>query len=143
MAYYAIGIKSLMDRLEETDIIQEWFTDDAACLGELLHIKKWWDRNNDLGPKYGYFPNASKCWLICKTEEIANKARRILENTGLNITHTAQKSHMRSVIGELNSCRKFAEEKIETWTKSESPFKSSNPSLISTTQYTHEFSRID
>ena len=61
MAYYAIGMKPLMERLEGTDTIQEWFADDAACLGELLPVKKWWDKLNDFGPKYGYFPNASKC----------------------------------------------------------------------------------
>ena len=108
-------MKPLMDRLEGTDIIQEWYADDAACLGELLPVKKWWNRLNDFGPKYGYYPKASKCWLICKTEEIANKARRFFENTGINITQTTQK-HSGAVIGELNSCQKFAQEKTETWT---------------------------
>ena len=88
MAYYTIGMKPLMDRLEGTDTIQEWFADDAACLGERLPVKNWWDKLNDFGPKYGFFPKASKCWLICKTEEIANKAWRIFENTGINITQT-------------------------------------------------------
>ena len=32
MANYAIGIKPLMDRLEGTDIEQEWFADEVACL---------------------------------------------------------------------------------------------------------------
>ena len=33
---WPIGMKPWMDRLEGTDTLQEWFADDAACLGELL-----------------------------------------------------------------------------------------------------------
>ena len=71
MAYYAIGIKPLMDRLEGTDIGQEWFADEAACLGGLPSVKKWWDQLNDFAPNTEDF---------CNTEEKANKAR-IFENT--------------------------------------------------------------
>ena len=67
---------------------------------------------NDFGPKYGYFPKASKYWLICKTEEIANKARRIFENTGINITQTAQKL-LGAVIVEVNSCQNFHRKKMK------------------------------
>ena len=38
-AYYAIGMKPLMDRLEGENIVQEWFADDAASLGEFLPVK--------------------------------------------------------------------------------------------------------
>ena len=86
-AYYAIDMKPLMDRLGK-NIVQEWFADDAACVGELLPVK-WSDQINDFGPKYGYFPKASKCWLICKSEEIATEAERIFDNTGINNTQTA------------------------------------------------------
>ena len=61
MAYYAIGMKPLMDRREGDNIIQEWFADSGACLGELLPVKKWLDQINDFSPKYGYLPKASKC----------------------------------------------------------------------------------
>ena len=40
---------------------------------------------------------------------------RTFENTGINITQTAQK-HLGAVIREKESCRKFAEDKIKTWT---------------------------
>ena len=84
MAYYAVGMKPLMDRLEGENIVQEWFVNDAACLVELLPAKKWWDQIKELW--YGYFPKASKCWLICKSEEIATEAKRTFENAGIDIT---------------------------------------------------------
>ena len=113
MAYYAIGMKPLMDRLEGENIVQERYADDAACLGELFPVKKWWEQINDFGPKYAYFPKASICWLICKSEQKATEPKTIFENTGINITQTAQK-HLGAVIGEIESCRKLAEDKIKT-----------------------------
>ena len=52
--------------------------------------------------------------MICKPEEIATEAKRIFKNTGINITQTAQK-HLGAVIGEIESCRKLAEDQIKTW----------------------------
>ena len=110
---YAIDMKPLIDRLEGENIVQEWFAHDAACLGELSPVKspveKWWDQMNDFGPKYGYFPKASKYWLICKSEQIATEGKRNYENTGIYYTQRAQKN-LGTVIGEIESCRKVAED---------------------------------
>ena len=113
-AYCAIGIKPLVDRLEGKNIVQWWFADDASCLAELLPSKEWWDQIKDFGPKYCYFPNASRTWLICKSEKIANEAKRVFESTGVNIIQTTQK-HLGAVIGGIESCSRFAGEKIKTW----------------------------
>ena len=79
MTHSAIGIKPLMERFEGEKILQEWFADDAACLGELLPFKKWEDQIKDFRPKYGYFPKASKCWLISKSEGIPTEAKTIFQ----------------------------------------------------------------
>ena len=75
--YNAIGMKHLMDRLDRRKIVLEWFADEVECLSEILPVKKWWDQINEFGRNYGYFPKASKCRLICKSEEIATEAKRI------------------------------------------------------------------
>ena len=114
MAYYAIGMNALMERLEAETIVQEWFADDAACLGELLRVKKWWDQINGFDAKYGFFPKAYKCWLICESEEMKTEANRFFQNTGLNITQTARK-HLGAVVGEIEYCRMSADDKTKTW----------------------------
>ena len=74
MAFNAIGMKPLMNRLEMYKLVQEGFADDAAAPGELIIDKRSWDQLNQLGPKDGYFLKASNCWLIAKTEKLAIKA---------------------------------------------------------------------
>ena len=51
---------------------QCWFADDACGAGSMLEIKKWWDALNTLGPDFGYFPNAKKCWIISKADKKAS-----------------------------------------------------------------------
>ena len=38
-----------------------------------------------LGPKFGYNPEASKCWLIVKIQ-LVKEAEKLFENTKINIT---------------------------------------------------------
>ena len=74
MAMYAIAITPLINTLESESMKQIWYADDAAAGGKLSHFKAWWDRLTELGPDYGYYPNASKSWLIvkdtCSVEEV-------------------------------------------------------------------------
>ena len=38
--------------------------DDASCGGKVRDILKWWLFLKTVGPKFSYFPEATKCWLI-------------------------------------------------------------------------------
>ena len=31
-------------------------------------LRAWWDQVSSLGPSFGYFPNASKTWLVTKQQ---------------------------------------------------------------------------
>ena len=33
-----------------------WFADDSAAAGKLKDVKAWWDKLNEEGPKFGYYP---------------------------------------------------------------------------------------
>ena len=46
--------------------MQVWYADDATAGASLKHLKEWWDHIVELGPDYGYHPNATKTWLIVK-----------------------------------------------------------------------------
>ena len=64
MAMYAIAITPLIHRLEDEHIKQVWFADDATAGGDLFYLKMWWDTIS--GPDFGYYPNATKTWLVVK-----------------------------------------------------------------------------
>ena len=50
MAFYAVSIKPLIDRLKAHLCHQPWFADDAASIGKLQHVKSWWESLLSLGP---------------------------------------------------------------------------------------------
>ena len=70
MAMYAIAVTPLIQQLQDSEIKQVWFADDATAGGNLARVKMWWDHIIQLGPNYGYYPNASKTWLIVKEEHL-------------------------------------------------------------------------
>ena len=63
MAMYATAITPLTHRFQGDGIKQAWYADDATAGGSLKQ-HQWWNRIVELGPDYGYFPNAMKTWLI-------------------------------------------------------------------------------
>ena len=60
MAMYAIGILPLIQKLSSERTKQVWYADDAAAYGDLSHLRSWWDQLAEVGPTYGYHPNALK-----------------------------------------------------------------------------------
>ena len=60
MAMYAVAITPLIHRVANENMKQVWFADDASAGGRLEYLKNWWDNISQIGPEYGYFPNASK-----------------------------------------------------------------------------------
>ena len=59
MGMYAIAVTPLIHQLEESEVKQVWFADDATAGGNLVNLKEWWEHIIQLGPNYGYHPNAS------------------------------------------------------------------------------------
>ena len=75
MAIYAIAIIPLMlmvldvsDKLPDKRTKMTAYADDFSAGGSIINLKHWWDTLCKLGPKFGYFPEASKCWLIIKPD---------------------------------------------------------------------------
>ena len=59
--------------------------DNASGTSDINSIREWWDQLNTLGPKYGYYANASKTWLVTK-KDFLPKAEAAFEDTGVRIT---------------------------------------------------------
>ena len=72
MAVYAIAIIPLILMIVEitshADNITKTaaYADDITAAGKIIQLKHWWDTLCELGPKFGYYPEARKSWLIIK-----------------------------------------------------------------------------
>ena len=65
---------------------QSAFADDIHSIGKLKAIKLWWTKMCEVGPKYGYFPKASKSLLILKDQRLFADAQELFAGTGIQIS---------------------------------------------------------
>ena len=64
----------------------------------LTSIRDYWGKLTVLGPKYGYFPKASKSYLIVKEDKLG-EAMNVFNDSNVNITIEG-KRHLGAVILE-------------------------------------------
>ena len=76
-------------------------------------MKTWWDQLCTMGPKYGYFPQASKTILIVK-ERFEVKAKAIFGKSGIKIS-TRGERHMGDVVGSERFKDEYVSNKVEKW----------------------------
>ena len=113
MAIYAIGILPLIHHLNHQLCTQVWYADDAAVGGSLSALREWWDDLCSSGPMFGYYPNASKSWLVLKDESAALDSSNF-GDTDINLT-TEGHRYLGSVIGSSNFVACFVEKKVSDW----------------------------
>ena len=66
-----------------------------------------------VGPKYGYFPKASKSHLIVKQQHFAN-AIDIFSDTEVQLTTEGQR-HFGAVIGSAEYKKRYVDSLIDDW----------------------------
>ena len=88
-----------------------WFADDSAAGGKLSELKSWWNSLKEKGPLYGYFPKATKTWLIVK-DEYLEEAKTMFPDVNLT---TEGHRYLGSFIGKDSGMKKFMEEKVANW----------------------------
>jgi len=113
MAMYVVAVTPLIHRLSDEYMKQVWFADDASAGGRLEHIKNWWDNISQIGPEYGYFPNASKTWLVVKEDHLV-RAREIFQDCSLNITSQGW-PYLGAPLGTEEYSKQFVIEKVLEW----------------------------
>ena len=106
---YAIGTMPLIQQLPK-QCKSAWFADDATAGGRLNNIKTWWNSIKNLGPKFGYTPNAEKNWLIVR-EEALKQAQCIFHDSGINISSKG------APLGSSAFIQSFVESKVTNWVK--------------------------
>ena len=70
---------------------------DTSAAGGIKELRRWWDLLVRIGPNYGYYPNASKTWLIVKPDSLL-WAQTAFKESGVSITSEGRK-HLGAAIG--------------------------------------------
>ena len=80
MDAYAIGILPFLALIKPEVDHQRMkhvaYADDLAGGSKLQNLREWWNKCVEFGPAIGYYPKASKSWLIVKPE-LLEEARSI------------------------------------------------------------------
>ena len=112
MPMYALATIPLIKKLAGNHR-QIWYADDAAAVGKIVDLREWWDRLSTLGPSFGYFPNASKTWLVTK-EGLQDTADSIFSNTGVNVTVNGR-PYLGAALGSQEYVTGQVESKVNEW----------------------------
>ena len=114
MGMYALATVPLINNLRKKSN-QFWFADDATGSGKIDGLWNWWTTLKEIGPAYGYFPQAHKTWLLVK-ETAVEKARLRFGSTGVNIT-TDGRRLLGAALGTHSFVNDFLERKVHVWTQ--------------------------
>ena len=121
---------------------QIWYADDATAIGRISNLRMWWDKLNEIGPKFGYFTNPLKTWLVVKEEHL-NLARTIFHNTDIQLT-VEGRPLLGSAIGTKTYLDNYVTSKVKAWSqslKTLSSFAVTQPHA-SYAVFTHGFSNL-
>ena len=118
MSFYALGVRPLINSLanavDKENCKQAWYADDSSATGKLSEVKKWWQNLNSLGPKFGYFPKASKSILILKDEDLLEDARHLFAGSDIQITCQGER-HLGAVVGQESFKYEYVNAKVKKW----------------------------
>ena len=117
MAMYALAITPLISQLRHScpDVHQVWYADDATAASTSRQLRLWWNELVDMGPLFGYYPNASKTYLVVKPEH-EETAREAFADTDVNIT-TQGKRHLGAALGSKTFTEEYVSQKVQEWTR--------------------------
>ena len=104
MPMYAVATIPLIKRIPNS-VSQVWYADDAAALGSMTELRKWWDNLVDLGQFFGYFANSTKTCLVTKDSSLAS-ATAAFAGTNVNVTSSG-----RPYLGVVSRSRLLRREK--------------------------------
>ena len=98
---------------EASEAVKCWLADDASCSGKFRDILKWWLLFKSVGPKFGYFPEATMCWLIVKPDKF-EEVKSAFDRTDINVTCEGRK-HLGAILGSRSYPEEYVRNKVKTW----------------------------
>ena len=78
--------------------------------GKLTSIRDYWGKLTVLGPKYCYFPKASKSYLIVQEDQLG-ETRNVFDDSNMNI----RKKHLGAAIGSNKYREEYVKDLINDW----------------------------
>ena len=78
-------------------------------------LREWRKNIEENGPNFGYFPKASKSWLVVK-EEKYEEAKQIFGETRINIT-TEGRKYLGGYVGTTEGAESYVQELLDDWIK--------------------------
>ena len=85
MALYALSTLPLISKISPPNFTQTWFADDAGRRASLQVLHQRWTALSEVGPRYGYYVNSPKKWLLVK-EQYKDSAQELFGKYGIQIT---------------------------------------------------------
>ncbi len=118
MQFYGISITPILNTLKQkvAEIYQVWLADDATGAGSLQNLYTWWKLVIVEGKKLGYHVKPTKSWLILKNPTHLDQAKRLFEDSPINIT-TAGKRHLGAALGSEEFKNEYIDELVDNWCK--------------------------
>ena len=116
MVMYGLALLPLIRELKVLDgeWVQSWYADDGQAVGTVESLRRWWDRLVEIGPRYGYYPRASKTWLVVKEGREA-EAEEAFRSTGVKIAKESGSRDLGAAVGSLAFRRKYMGDKVNGW----------------------------
>ena len=113
MAFYALSLMKLIEdaKTKAPAAKEVFYADDGAAGGKLDAVSHFWRYLQEDGPKYGYFVNPSKSYLIVKPG-VRKEAEELFPN--VNIT-TEGHRYLGSFIGTEEGTKKFVQDQVKLW----------------------------
>ena len=90
---------------------QVWYADDATAASKLHNLKNWWQFLAENGPKFGYFPKASKTILVVKPQHL-EQAKVIFKDTGISIDNGGTR-HLGGALGTDDFMQAYVRRKVQ------------------------------
>ena len=82
-------------------------------MGKLSTVRAWWDKIRDVGPVFGYFPNATKSHILVK-EHLLCEARGTFEGTNIQII-TNGEEYLGGPVGSKHFSGEFIASRVQEW----------------------------
>ena len=94
--------------------LQPWFAHDAGAVDKAKHSTECLEYLVIHGPLFGYYPEPSKSWYICKAED-KTVARQAFEERGLHIKYTQSQKYLGRFIGSADTKEDWLNKKVADW----------------------------
>jgi len=115
MLLYALAVLPLIRLLKKPEKwTQNWYADDSACLASFENLLTWFKTLVDEGPKYGYFPEPEKSFLIVHPKCVEH-AKTYFKDWKINIV--SGQRFLGGFIGSVEDTSKWLNSKLNAWTK--------------------------